>query len=324
MEENVESIKPRIGYIDIAKGIAILCVVAGHVLAYDLYGFSTVWESSQLMKFICSFHMPLFMFLSGLVSMTSIEKGHILQDFYKRFRTLFIPFLVIGSIYSLFIGRGFDFLFDEMKFGYWYLWVLLVFYFLNYFIIGGIKSYAFFAILWLLVEHLVKYVPQSISDIASLRLIVCYFPYFIMGNFVKYGKYYWLFENTFIFLFCILIWGGSSLLHFHYSNYVTTLGAIIVILNICKKIDKQRFVGGGKLLSQIGKQTLFIYLFHYFAISAMVMPWLNEWFSCHSSFGLDIFSCVIPVAAAVFFSLMMKKIIESDKIIMKYIFGKTI
>lgn len=56
----------------------------------------------------------------------------------------------------------------------------------------------------------------------------------------------------------------------------------------------------------------------------MVMPWLNEWFSCHSSFGLDIFSCVIPVVAAVFFSLMMKKIIESDKIIMKYIFGKTI
>lgn len=49
-------------FIDIAKGLAILCVVLGHVLAYDIYGFKYVWNNSPLLKFIYSFHMPLFFY----------------------------------------------------------------------------------------------------------------------------------------------------------------------------------------------------------------------------------------------------------------------
>lgn len=31
--------KTRLVYIDITKGFAILCVMFGHILCYDLYGF---------------------------------------------------------------------------------------------------------------------------------------------------------------------------------------------------------------------------------------------------------------------------------------------
>lgn len=91
----------RIGYIDIAKCVAIVSVVVGHVLAYDLYGFDTVWKQSLLMSFIYSYHMPLFMFLSGLVSIIAIQKSAVLNDVIKRIRILLIPFIIIGSLYSL-------------------------------------------------------------------------------------------------------------------------------------------------------------------------------------------------------------------------------
>ena len=54
------SARKRIEYVDVAKGIAILSVIVGHTFsAYD--------PGSLLNRFIYSFHMPLFIFLSGLL-----------------------------------------------------------------------------------------------------------------------------------------------------------------------------------------------------------------------------------------------------------------
>lgn len=55
----------RINYIDRMKGLAILLVVLGHV-----YSFVMGAESSEVNRFIYSFHMPLFMALSGYVAFT--------------------------------------------------------------------------------------------------------------------------------------------------------------------------------------------------------------------------------------------------------------
>lgn len=122
----------RINYIDIAKCVAILCVVIGHVLCYDLYGFDFAWKKSSLMRFIYSFHMPLFIFLSGLVSVTIMERKFFMNDIVKRMHTLLVPFAIVGGIYSLCINGNFQFLFDDMKDGYWYLWVLFAFYLFSY------------------------------------------------------------------------------------------------------------------------------------------------------------------------------------------------
>lgn len=52
-ENNIR--KPRIEWIDMAKGIAIILVIVGHTIDY----------SSPLRSFIFSFHMPLFFILAG-------------------------------------------------------------------------------------------------------------------------------------------------------------------------------------------------------------------------------------------------------------------
>ena len=52
----------RYEYIDRLKGLAILLVVMGHLMAFSL-----IASRNPIFTVISSFHMPLFMFLSGLV-----------------------------------------------------------------------------------------------------------------------------------------------------------------------------------------------------------------------------------------------------------------
>lgn len=86
--------KERIDYLDIAKAICIVLVVVGHfnpVPAPD--GWSTV------VKVIYSFHMPLFMFVSGLLSAKTYSPQPYGCFIWKKFRHLMIPYLLT----SLFI-----------------------------------------------------------------------------------------------------------------------------------------------------------------------------------------------------------------------------
>jgi len=75
--------KNRINYIDYAKGLAILCVLLGHM------------EISPVIKHsIYSFHMPLFFILSGyFLKRQEINKSVIV----KNFKALMIPYFVIGG-----------------------------------------------------------------------------------------------------------------------------------------------------------------------------------------------------------------------------------
>ena len=57
----------RINYIDRMKGMAILFVVIGHI-----FMFSMEQSSNVAAQVIYAFHMPLFMFLSGIVAAKGI------------------------------------------------------------------------------------------------------------------------------------------------------------------------------------------------------------------------------------------------------------
>ena len=105
----------RISYIDQLKGIAILLVVLGHVIGYNNC------EDSFLWRFIYSFHMPLFMFISGYVAQMTfrIERfgwNETISFLIKKLRTCY-PFLFLkdndrSKLYRLCIelcenmGRG--------------------------------------------------------------------------------------------------------------------------------------------------------------------------------------------------------------------------
>ena len=87
MTESIQ--KKRIEWVDIAKGIAIVLVCLGH---RNIPG----W----LLKWIYSFHMPVFFFLAGYTTRYSSYKDW--GDFLKRkTRGLIIPYLSLGLVYIL-------------------------------------------------------------------------------------------------------------------------------------------------------------------------------------------------------------------------------
>lgn len=56
--------KNRCEYLDIARGMAIILVVLGHSIQSNIMDM----DSSLVFRIIYSFHMPLFMFISGAVT----------------------------------------------------------------------------------------------------------------------------------------------------------------------------------------------------------------------------------------------------------------
>lgn len=79
--------KLREHYIDVAKGVAMLLVIIGHITIIP----------SWLYAWINSFHMPLFFFLSGMVY--NPYKYDKFKDFFKaKFKGLIIPYFFLCLI----------------------------------------------------------------------------------------------------------------------------------------------------------------------------------------------------------------------------------
>jgi fucose 4-O-acetylase-like acetyltransferase len=76
----------RIEYIDIARGIGILLVVLGHSVGYI---------DNPLNRWILSFHMPLFFFLTGLLSKRRVIN---LRYFKRKVETILLPQCVMALL----------------------------------------------------------------------------------------------------------------------------------------------------------------------------------------------------------------------------------
>lgn len=75
--------KKRICYIDIAKGFAMLCIIAGH------FGIASA------NRFVYTFHVPLFFLLSGYFLST---KTDFLPSMKQKARQLLVPYYITGIV----------------------------------------------------------------------------------------------------------------------------------------------------------------------------------------------------------------------------------
>lgn len=88
----------RIEWIDTAKGICILLVVANHIFTF--YDFAHIYEGSyaRMGDFLSSFRMPLYFFLSGLFFK---RYGGLRLFMVKKTNKLLIPFLFFYAVFSV-------------------------------------------------------------------------------------------------------------------------------------------------------------------------------------------------------------------------------
>ena len=121
--------KQRIDYIDRMKGMAIFLVVMGHV-----YGMAFAQSDDVAYRVISSFHMPLFMFLSGLVACSGVVAPYWdVRKLGKKSKGLLLPLVVFGMCFTMTFSKDLlsgliGFLESPNKNGYWYLMTLAVFY----------------------------------------------------------------------------------------------------------------------------------------------------------------------------------------------------
>ena len=85
------SSKERISWIDSAKGILMLCVIAGHTL--------TLWNLPE--RLIYSFHIPLFVILSGFTMGDVLSTKEFFIKLKKSFFQLIIPMLCIYALEAI-------------------------------------------------------------------------------------------------------------------------------------------------------------------------------------------------------------------------------
>ena len=314
--------------IDYARFIAITLVVIGHLIQYNIDDF----DNNYIYKIIYSFHMPLFMFISGYVSYHSIINKEFILDIKQKILYLIYPFILWGIIYQYFHLGAVDLvnIFLYPSFGFWFLWVLFWIYFfvkiLLYTYNRNIYLFIFFS---LLLSYILFFGMIKEFDIGLIRYLSIYF---IMGVFISkykikylnkikyYDQKYVYLIGVFLFLFLANYYDRGSLYYYQlmqnnsfyikifiylYKVLLAVLG-IILTMKIANVISKQVNNNLSYYILLIAqKYTLEIYVTH--------------------TFFLFLFNnFILNVLTVCFFIISLIYLLENNlKTTKKFIFGKS-
>ena len=307
----------RIEYIDKLKGIAIICVVMGHLS-----------EKSMLIKdipfnhFYGSFQMPLFMFLSGIFAFKTFSKcsfEEFLNFFKKKVLRILIPFLTIGGGNAVLRMYNEDIGIKDAISGYWFLPALF------YCMVVGVFANALrmklgksrlwidvvieLAVCGLLMLGYVSHIADSVPFYLNF---VKMYPFFIMGAlFRKYDSFStavksdnWVYSLSIVLY--IILW------FVEFPIKIKTIGffSIVIWVQLFIRYDAQI----PQWLKKVGRYSLEIYVFHWFFIPSI--PAVGQWL-LHSNGTLNSSqnSVLVVVISAVIASVIIALCILTTKVI---------
>lgn len=278
MYEEIAKKKHRLEYVDAARGIAILLVIAGHLIQdYHADG-----NNCRVLWFICSFHMPLFFAVSGYIGQVvskPIGGGkNYLQFIGKKAVALLVPLYVWTLVVNKYffsstwsVPQLIDVLETFTKPGaLWFLPTLF-----RLFVFYGL--FQLYGTMWnsenkfwkdaLFILALVAFLAFNPVDI--LKNDLPYTIHFYVAVIIaKHDKIRMLFFNervfvTTFFIFCVLAchWNQLSASRIYDAiRLVIALCAFLIIMNVCKRYE-------GSVVSNhfslFGRYTLEIYVIHW-------------------------------------------------------------
>lgn len=104
---NNENIQRQRAYIDVIKGIAIFFMLWGHCIQECLDGSVLDVYDNGVFKFIYSFHMPLFMLVSGYLFYFSFQKRELKELIIHRSKPLLFSIVFCGA-FNYYISKGLE------------------------------------------------------------------------------------------------------------------------------------------------------------------------------------------------------------------------
>lgn len=334
----------RIEYIDTLRGFAIFLVTLGHVLEYSGY------PESALHNFIYSFHMPLFICISGFVIAYSFNRKltrnnniglkDVFNFIYKKFLAIMIPYYAWSLIISPLFFYSFDGTLDYTKTlksvlidntSFWFLpclfglsVVYIIFKYLQYLVPEKYRTNAFLKTAIMFVLLICLFALYHFTGYDYLRSITNYIIPFIIGVLMSEYKriYDTICNNHYIYtisliLFCLVVGqfiSPISPILEKISRLICGILSLPVCFGLFSNIDIQpKYFGNW--LNHIGQHTLIIYIVQFaFLRNLIVISGLNIFMQ------ILIFS-VISVTM-ILLILLISKVFEQNKLLRVLFLGK--
>ena len=346
----------RIEYIDAIRGFTMILVITGHI-------YSMCFMHEKFREFALSYNnffelflMPLFFFISGFVFYkpnihwdSTTLKGFAINKTRTLLFSALVFFLLFCFIYQKNVVHSF---FDIHKSGYWFTYVLFIFYtiyiiidkfvcwfaqksaFCNHTIIltnfAGLLLYYFISNGFIL-----NILPISISSLLSINKWH-YFFFFSFGCMIHhfYNSFIKI-QNTkyvkdvilllFICLFIFIFYQNST--HIIIHNYIlklfTALLGIILIMLLFKDCEKALSLSTkkGNCLQYIGRHTLDIYFLHFFFMPYN-MTFVGEWLEKYPNPILEFCMSISLALIVIIFCLLVSKIIHMSPLLAYLLLGE--
>ncbi|WP_348717374.1 acyltransferase [uncultured Alistipes sp.] len=344
--------RERQGWIDAMRGFAIFLVVVGHI---EMFMLEPV-EESVLVRIIYLFHIPLFFFISGYLSMNKADKmswPEFGKSLLNSFRRLVLPamifFVLLNWIdpYYATLSSLPDKLYSGFFGGYWF--TLVLFYILV--VISVIRSLfrvgsPWFAIIVFAVLLLSLTSPLILSKLniglehrclklLCVRMFIDNLQFYMFGVLCRrYNLRFdrilkragWAIISLFIIAVIVKMKIDSNtplyvrvLFSFH-SAVVKYLGILscVVFFAAYRDYFQQRNKLSSFLVS-CGKRSLDIYFIHYFLLGNMVA--LGSFFAGNDNTGLQILFYAVAAAAIIGLSLLFGQFLRSSDYLSYVLFG---
>ena len=295
----IEQSAKRDYFFDSLKFFLIAVVIFGHVLEAGKCSRLEI----ALYNTIYSFHMPLFVFVSGFLT----KKHDDIKAFLCKILRILETYIVFQLIFSLPVIFSGDVPVSIMIRPFWILWYLFSLIIWRVFIQftpqSFLKNWKFVIFLSVFVSLLSGYVP--LSDYFSFQRTMTFLPFFIIGYLCSNIKdfqikrtlptkivailYFILLFSVFYILdtsFSKILYGSS-----YYTNNIGLVSRFAQILLGC--FGGYCFMGGVngvknlRVLSDIGSKTLFFYVYHAFFI-ILLKRVVNVY-----NYSLDIVSLIV-------------------------------
>jgi len=328
----------RVGYIDVARGISIILVVAFHSNLKVIFpGF---------LDAMGLFRMPLFFFLSGVFfNFRSGAKKFVVLRIDALLKPYFITlFLVLtysvifqgdeffGQFLGILYGNG-----DTIKWSpMWFLthlfvvhlfcyFVLKYFEFQNWsvlakftvvFIMFAVGCY-FLSCFWNKEINIFNNVYFLVGLPFSIDLVLISSSFFLMGNFLRKQVVYFQINNfyllisVFIFLVVCLFTDSKVDLNKRIYSYplfslLASVSGIYFVLCFSKIVSGFNVVG--RILSYIGESSLFILIFHMY-IGIVSYKVLVEYLES------DVLISIVAFIISIGFSLVIKEVVSNNRVL---------
>lgn len=169
-----------------------------------------------------------------------------------------------------------------------------------------------------------NYVPLEYNNLFSLWVIKQYWLFFVAAYFArKYNLMSLLAKRNLLFSLSLIGYVIGFLLYIHGNPHLFYLNAfffITAIFYVFMMMEKSNNVAT-RALSYLGKNTLEIYIFHFFIIQMTSLEVVGIWFAESGNVFLEVFTGIVYSVIVAYICIWFGKLLHLSELINNVLFG---